>query len=215
VEWRCAPGGDPGDLDFADGALIAVSDQALKLATPYSGVLTIPHDRLRTLLVLGEGRRLLIDPAAHHLGDEISVTAPFFDPPLPEGGILERTFDLADVPERPAFVVMDVVQVVGESNDAIYSDLIRKGELKTYIAVNGQRVDYLNRHIKTRNETPERVAIPIPPKLLHPGKNTVRLELTGMVSKPNQLDDLGILQTAIEFAATPSRSPQPPQASTP
>ena len=169
VEWRCAPGGDPGDLDFADGALIAVSDQALKLATPYSGVLTIPHDRLRKLLVLGEGRRLLIDPAAHHLGDEISVTAPFFDPPLPEGGILERTFDLADVPERPAFVVMDVVQVVGESNDAIYSDLIRKGELKTYIAVNGQRVDYMNRHIKTRNEDArKRAAILIPAEIATP-----------------------------------------------
>jgi len=215
VEWRSAPGDDPGDLDFADGALIDLSDHVLKLATPYSGVLAIPRERLRKLFVLGEGRRLLIDPAAHHLGDEISVTAPFFDPPIPEGGTLERTFELADVPDRPAYVVMDVVQVVGESNDAIYSDLIRKGELKTYIAVNGQRIDYLNRHIKTRNELPERVAIQIPPRLLHPGTNKVLLELTGMAGKPNQLDDLGILQIAIEFAETPSRSPQPPQASTP
>ena len=215
VEWRSAPGDDPADLDFAEGALTALSDQALQLATPYSGILTIPRDRLRKLVVLGEGRRLVIDPAAHHLGDEISVTAPFFDPPMPEGGLLERTFELADVPDRPAFIVMDVVQVVGESNDPTYSDLIRKGELKTYIAVNGERVDYLNRHIKTRNETPERVAIPIPPRLLHPGKNTVALELTGMANKPTQLDDLGVLQIAIEFANTPSRSPQPPQASAP
>ena len=27
VEWRSAPGDDPGDLDFAEGALIALSDQ--------------------------------------------------------------------------------------------------------------------------------------------------------------------------------------------
>ena len=149
----------------------------LRLATPYSGVLTIPRDRLRKLIVLGEGRRLVIDPAAHHLGDEIAVTAPFFDPPSPEGGLLERKFELADVPDRPAFIVMDVVQVVSETSDPIYSDYIRRDELKTYIAVNGQRVDYLNRHIKTRNETAERVAILIPPRLLHAGKNTVALEL--------------------------------------
>ena len=165
--------------------------------------------------MLGEGRRLVIDPAAHHLGDEISVTAPFFDPPVPEGGLLERTFELADVPDRPAFVVMDVVQVVGESNNVTYSDLVRKGELRTYIAVNGQRVDDLNRHIKTENKTPERVAIAIPPRLLHPGKNKVALELTGMADKPNQLDDLGVCRSRSNSPTTPSRSPQPPQASTP
>ncbi len=56
AEWRSAPGTDPADVDFAEGALIALSDQALQLATPYSGALTIPRDRLRKLIVLGEGR---------------------------------------------------------------------------------------------------------------------------------------------------------------
>jgi len=211
AHWRSAPGDDPENLDFAEGAVTALSDKAVTLATPYSGILSIPREHLRTLLVLGQGRRLVIDPAAHHLGDEMSTTAPVLDPPQPEGSLLDRTIDLAEVPNRPCSLVLDVVQVVGEDNDPNYSHMVRKGELRTYIVVNGQRIDYLNRYIKTRNETPERVAIPIPAGLLHAGKNTVRLELTGMASKSRELDDLGVLQIALEFTSTPNRDLRPSQ----
>ena len=40
----------------------------------------------------------------------------------------------------------------------------------------------------------------IPPGLLHAGKNTIRLELTGAAEKDTQLDDLGVLQIALELA---------------
>ena len=76
--------------------------------------------------------------------------------------------------------MLDVVQVVPEAGDSEYSRQVRNGELRTYVSVNGRRVDYLNRHIKaTRNEAPERVRIPIPRGLLHAGKNAIRIELTG------------------------------------
>ncbi len=42
VEWRSAPGDDPDNIDFAEGAIVSVSDQAVTLATPYAGVLSIP-----------------------------------------------------------------------------------------------------------------------------------------------------------------------------
>ncbi len=58
--------------------------------------------------------------------------------------------------------MLDLVQVVGEDNDPHFSQRVRDGELRTYAIVNGQRIDYINHYIKTRNETPERVAIPIP-----------------------------------------------------
>ena len=172
----------------------------MTLATPYSGVLSIPREHLQALVVLGQGRRLVIDPAAHHLGDEISTTPPLLDPPQPEGGSLERTIELADVPDRPCFSRPG--RRPGRrrrQRPELFSQRVRKGELRTYVVVNGQRVDYLNRYIKTRNETPERVAIPIPAGLLHAGKNTVRLELTGMADKSKQLDDLGVLRIALEF----------------
>jgi hypothetical protein len=207
LDWRSAPGESPADLDFAEGVLSALSDRTVTLATPYAGVLQIPRDYLRKLVVLGPGRWIVIDPATHHLGDELSVTAPLLDPPQPEGKVLERTIELAAVPSEPAFLVLDVVQVVGESNDPYFSQRVRDGELRTWIVVNGRRIDYLNRHIKTRNLTPERATIPIPAGLLHPGKNTIRLELTGMAGKDEQLDDFGVLQLALEFAWAPKRVP--------
>jgi len=210
LEWRSALADDLDNIDFAEGAISAVTDQAVTLATPYAGTLSVPRELVRKLVVQGQGSRLVIDPAAHHLGDEFSTTAPVLDPPQPEGGLLERTFELADIPNRPCFLVLDVVQVVGEDNDPRYSQRVRDGELRTYVAFNGKRVDYLNRYIKTRNLAPERVSIPIPPDLVRAGRNTVSLQLTGMATKEKELDDLGVLQMAIEFRSTPNRVQEPP-----
>jgi hypothetical protein len=211
LDWRSGPGESAADIDFAEGTLDSLSKGVIELSTPYAGVLAIPVDRLRKLIILGSATRLVIDPAIHHLGDEVSVSEPVLDPPLPEGATLERTFNLAAVPERPAFVVMDVVQVVGENTDSTYSESIKNGELRTYVSVNGKRLDYLNRHIQSQNESAERIATAIPPGLLHVGENSVRITLTGMAGNPNQLDDLGILQIAIEFTTTPTRSPATPE----
>ena len=205
VEWR--PGPDPRDLDAAEGALLGLTDTTLTLATPYAGDLAIPRDRIQRLKVVGQGTRLVVDPHAHHLGDDISVLPPVLDPPYPEGGTLERTFTLETVPDatrNPASVVFDVVQVVGaETGDPSYSPLVRKGELRTNVRVNGQLVDYLNRHITTRNETPERVRLNLPPSLLRAGINTIRVEQVGLKDDPSEFDEIGILSIAIEFAPPP------------
>ena len=100
------------------GRSTAVSETALTLATPYAGTLVLPRDRRRSMRVQGSGRRIVIDPTAHHLGDDISTTAPLIDPPQPEGGILERSVELSEIPARPAALVLDVVQVVGEAQRA-------------------------------------------------------------------------------------------------
>ncbi len=202
TEWRSAPGDRPTDFDFAEGALIGLSPASLTLATPYSGTLTIPRDDLRRILVLGRGRRLVIDTSAHHLGDEISVTPPLLDPPRPEGLALDRTIELAEPfrDDPPAELVLDVVQVVPEVGDTEYSRQVRNGELRTYVSINGRRVDYLNRYIKaSQNETPERIRIPIPRGVLHAGKNAIRIEVTGGASSTALYDDVGILQMAVEF----------------
>jgi hypothetical protein len=210
VEWRAAAGSDPVDLDFAEGAITAVSAQAITLATPYAGVLRIPRARVRKVVMFGEARRVVFDPAAHHLGDEPSRAAPLLDPPLNEGGILERTVELTDVPDGQASLVLDVLGVVGEDNDPIFSQYVRNGELRTWVVINGQRVDFLNHYVKSPDMA-ERIAIPIPPHLLRAGKNTVRLELTGMADKADHLDDFGLLTIALEFRRKPRTPPGPSQ----
>jgi hypothetical protein len=210
LEWRSAAGDEDDNFDFAEGAITAISDRAVTVATPYSGELSVPREFLRKLVVQGQGSRVVIDAAAHHLGDEFSATAPVLDPPEPEGALLERTITLAQIPTRRSYLVLDVVQVVGENNDPRWSPRVRDGELRTYIVINGKRVDYLNRYIKTRNDTPERVAIPIPAGSFQPGENTIRLELTGTATESKELDDFGVLQMALEFRSTPDRVPEAP-----
>ena len=155
LEWRTMPGepNEGRDLDHAEGAITAISDSAITLATPYAGTLTIPRDRLARLRVLDRGWLRVIDPSSHHLGDNISTTPPLLDPPLPEGGVLERSFELDAIRPGQGFVVLDVVQVVGETAGSPYSNLVQKGELRTYVVVNGKRIDYINRYITTSNET--------------------------------------------------------------
>jgi hypothetical protein len=199
VEWGQTPEDRPEGPDFAEGALLAASAESLSLATPYSGTLTIARRDLRRIVILGRGLRIVIDPSTHHLGDEISVTAPLFDPPHPEGLVLERTIELARDADRPAELSLDVLGVIPGVGETEYSRQVRNGELRTYVAINGQRFDYLNRYIKTENEALERIRIPIPRGLLRTGKNALRIEVTGTSGSRALYDDLGILQIALEF----------------
>ena len=105
VEWLAGPGepNQPLDPDYAEGAVTAISASAITLQTPYAGTLSIPRGRITRLHVLGRAWQLVLDPFAHHLGDNISTTPPLLDPPQPEGGVLERSVELREVAPSPHF----------------------------------------------------------------------------------------------------------------
>jgi hypothetical protein len=199
VEWRAAAGEDAADLDYAEGALTGLTDKTLTFQTPYAGTLTIPRNQVRRLKVLGTGQRVVIDATSHHLGDELSTIPPLLDPVEPEGGTLERSFDLGQVPKAGGFVVLNVLEVVNENSEPNYWQQVRDGYLRTFVWLNGQRIDYINHYVKTSNKTPESIKIPIPAGLARAGKNTLRIELTGTETNPNWFDDLGILEMSVEF----------------
>jgi hypothetical protein len=203
IEWRNSPGEEADNTDFAEGALESVTDQAVTLATPYAGLLSVPRDRMRKLIVRSRARRYVIDPAAHHMGDEYSKSAPHLDPRQPEGNRIERSIELAAIADEPCFLVLDVCQLVGQDNDPRWSQRIRDGELRTYAVINGKRIDYLNHYVKQTGDAPEQIAVPIPAGALKRGKNTIGLELTGMATKEQELDDFGLLQMALEFRMAP------------
>ena len=119
-----------------------------------------------------------MDATAHHLGDEVSTAAPMLDPPDPEGGVLEKTIELQESPGGSWALVLDVVDVAGEEAHD-YSDRVKNGEFRTYAA--DQRPAHRLR--EPAHQDPEREAGAgddgYPRWLLHLGKNTIRLELTG------------------------------------
>jgi hypothetical protein len=207
LEWRSEPGADARDADRVEGTLMAVSDAAFTLATPYAGTLSIPRDRLRRLQVLGATRRLVLDPFPHHLGHRYEAD---LSPPQPEGGALELAFELKEVPPGEASLALDVVQVVGESGNPDFSEEVKNGFLRTNVRLNGRPFDYLNRHVMTKNESPERIRLPIPAGLLRVGPNRLRFEQTGTKADPKRLDNLGVLGIALEFASGPAgEGPKP------
>jgi hypothetical protein len=211
AEWLSGSGVDPRDVDQLEGALAAVGDGSLTIDTAFTGTLRISHDRMRQLKVLGKGRRIVLDATAHHLGNEILGGPTPLDPPQPEGGLLERRFELAEVPKGEVALTLDVLQVVGEASDLRFSDKVKRGEIRTNVVVNGRRIDYINRHITSKNETPERIRVPVPRDLLHQGENSLRLEQIGEANDPGQFDDIGVLQIALEFAPSSALKSVPDQ----
>jgi hypothetical protein len=199
--WRSAPGSDARDLDTVEGALTSADDNAFRLETPYAGTLVVPRDRVRRVEIEGKGTRIVVDPTAHHLGDEVARGAEALDPPQPEGGKLERSFTLKDAPaaNEQSWLLLQVHRVVGEANGLRFSQLIRQGELRTKVYVNDKEIDYLNKYVTTDNETPERIRIPVPTGLLKAGENRLKILQTGTADDPNYLDDLGILGISVEF----------------
>ena len=164
VEWRSAPGDDPENLDFAEGALTAVSDQAVTLATPYAGILSIPRE-----LAAETGRARARPPARHRPGGPSPGRRVLHDRslarPAAAGRGSARADDRAGRGSRPprAFSSSTSSRSSARTTTRVWSQRVRDGELRTYVVVNGKRIDYLNRYIKTRNnDAPERVAIPIP-----------------------------------------------------
>ncbi len=212
VEWRSTAGEDASDVEFAEGALVALSDNTLTFQTSYAGTIAIPRNLVRKLTVWGTGHRIVIDATAHHLGNELSKTPPLLDPIEPEGGTLERSFELVQAPKTGGFLVLSVLEVVNENKDADsdYWQQVREGYLRTYVSLNGRRIDYINQYVKTKNETPETIKIPIPAGVVTAGKNLLRFEQTGNARDPMEFDDLGVLQMAVEFpiGSSPS-SPAP------
>lgn len=195
LRWRVAPGADAREVDCIEGALTAVDAASFTLSTPYAGTLSVPRDRLRKLEVLGRCRRQVIDPTPHHLGN---LYVPDLDPPQPGGPTLEVALRLAEVPPGASRLALDVVQVVGESGNLDFSDEVKQGFLRTNVLLNGKPIDYLNKHVRDRNDTAARIRLPIPAGLLRAGANTLRFEQTGMKADAEKLDNLGILTIAVE-----------------
>ena len=78
LEWRSAPGDDPENIDFAEGALtIPVSDRAITVTTPYAGILSIP-----ARIHAQAGRADPGPPPRHRPGDTPPWRRIFQDRPL-------------------------------------------------------------------------------------------------------------------------------------
>jgi hypothetical protein len=166
--------GTRGTLDQLEGVVTKLDEKRLTLRHPDLGDLSIDRSRLARIRRLFYGQRIELDNAPHHLGDK-DRAAPGLQPQRAEGLKLARKFRLETVPASTRFIV-SVIQLKGAGNGI--GPALDRGELRTEVWVNGERVDYLNRLVDRAQVRPQRLTVAIPKKVLRSGENVLELRQT-------------------------------------
>jgi hypothetical protein len=200
LEWQSGSTIRSRQLDRLEGAIREWRPDGARIEVPYLGAIEIPRPCIRRIEVLNRCLRKVLDPGPYHLGDRVS---PELDPPFPDGSILDRRYRLEDLPEGRASFVVDVVGVVGVEGTPGFSEVAKRGELRTRIQLNGKWLEDLNTFVTTPNERPERIRIPLPPELLKRDENVLRIEQTGTRDDPGRRDNLGLANLALEWPTPP------------
>ena len=192
----------PFALDSAEGTsqleavILGLNETEVRLFSPMLGEFNFPRAELRSIAPLGVVNRLLIDPWPHHLGHRYDSR---LEPPYPEGSRLEHEFEIAQVPQGPAFLVLDVLGVVGVEGTPPFSEPVKNGQLRTHVEINGQPLSDLNEVITFLNSERARVRLAIPQGLLQKGKNRLQFSQDGTTEDPETRDNLSVLTTALEW----------------
>ena len=196
VEWRTESGDDPRDLDRVEGVVSGLDDNAMTLEVPYIGRVLVPRDAIVRVSPRGQGARIVIDARSRHLGDRVSAT---LDPPQAEAAPVELSFTLTVAPPGLATLLVDASEVIGEEGSGEYIDLVKDGQLRTSVSINGRKLDDLNHFVSSRPDSPQRLRVPIPAGILKTGANVLRIDQAGTKKEPKLRDNLGISRIAIEF----------------
>jgi hypothetical protein len=185
--------GTPGLLDELEGVVTKLDDKCLVVRHPGLGEVAIDRSRLHRLRRLFFGERIELENGHHHLGDKHRVLTSVL-PARAEGLDLARSFRLDAVPSVARLSVA-AVQLKGPG-DGI-GKALERGELRTEVWINKERVDYLNRLVDRATARPQRLSIDIPTKFLRKGDNIVELRQT---PEPDtgQYENCGLSRLTIE-----------------
>jgi hypothetical protein len=138
------------------------------------GECKIERGRLQQLQSVFAGRRVELDNGVHHLGPVGGIQENIY-PLRAEGPRLKWTCSLAAMPAS-ARLTVEVIELAG-AVDGVAQQLER-GELRTEVLVNGQRVDYLNRQMERASPRPRRLTVEVPARFFRSGENTIELVQT-------------------------------------
>ncbi|HEY1860791.1 MAG TPA: hypothetical protein VGG61_10575 [Gemmataceae bacterium] len=185
--------GTEGVWDDLEGVVAKLDDNKVVLRHPLLGDLPIERSRCHRLRRLFYGQRLELDNGSHHLGEKDRIV-PDLQPARAEGPSLSKSFRLESVPSKARFVV-SVVHLKG-TGDGIGPALDR-GDLRTEVWVNNERVDYLNRLVDRDQPWPQRLSVVIPKKLLRVGDNVLELRQTPEAGT-NHFEKCGVAELLIE-----------------
>jgi hypothetical protein len=157
--------------DELEGVLLALDDRKLVLRHTVLGDITLDRSRLRKLRPIFFGKRIELDNARHHLGEEGRLV-PGLYPPRAEGPRLRRTLRLESAPASARLLL--TVQFARREADGIGGGL-KRSERETEVLVNGRSIGTLNRYVDRAATDPQRIVIPIPADSLEARENIIEL----------------------------------------
>lgn len=162
---------DPARPDEVEGVVRALSGERLVLHHAALGQFAVDRGRLLELRWLFHGRRQELDNERHHLGP-LGHHLATLRPPRAEGTTLAGVLRL-DQPPPEARLVLEVAHL----HDRRGKPTDRDREPAALVAVNGQVVADLDRHLAGPPEPFQRVRVPLPAASLRAGENVIEVRL--------------------------------------
>ena len=160
-----------------------------------------PWNSIRRIEPWFFGTRLTLDPAVHHLGNEVREG---FHVPVPETKPLSGEFTWDSNTSKRVFFSAAVTNLEPSHPEtppaSPFLHDLREGFLRTELIINDKPVGDLNRQTKYRmaSDRPQSIRLPIPTSILKNGSNEYRLKQHSSRSDPHDFDDFEIWQISID-----------------
>ena len=182
------------------GRLTVSRHNDLALVHPALGQMRWDRSQVARLEILFFGEQIVFLPSNFQLGNELRTDMGQI---RPSGSKRQIEFVLDDTLVSRAWISMRVQGMEAQQPGGRFERLIESGCLRTNLLVNGQAVDYLNRHLAHAPRQCQRIRIPLPSQLLTAGTNRLLLSQSSLGQHSDELDDCGIYDLAIELDVAP------------
>jgi hypothetical protein len=188
--------------DIVIAAVQSADEQELRAAHPWLGTLVLPWRSIRRIEPIFLGTYRLLDPAMHHLGNEVHSE---FRIPVPEGNRLESIASFERTPAGNVYLSAEVDQMEASGSETPPGSPslaeLRAGFLQTEVFVNGTLVGNLNSRLRYRSSPhgPQRIRLSVPNGLLKTGPNTIRIQQRPARDDASDYDDCEIGRIALEI----------------
>jgi hypothetical protein len=160
--------------DQLDVIVVALNDHQLTFDHALMGRHNIERARISRFRWLFSGQRIEVDNGIHLLGTD--KAGGFATLPARELR-LRKKFRLDAIPIE-ANLVVRAANLSGPGDGADVAQALQDGGLRTDVIINGQSVDYLNRHVTKATREPRSIRLKVPRNLLRTGENELELRQT-------------------------------------
>lgn len=170
--------GEIGKLALQTGdelivSLISADEKQWVVEHPILKRVTVPLSSIESWTPNVVGRRVELRTQTFHLGSKFVAD---FPRPYPDGTTLELPFESAAGVGKTRLCLL-VRGMEPQLPWAPFESVLKQGGLRTEVWLNGEQVDYLNRHLQHGSDAQQAVCMELPQDKIRTGQNKLELRL--------------------------------------